>query len=370
MITEAERNARRVELIRNHGPYLIGKVFRVVNFVNHGGNLDDSHQYEVAHPDYPHNPAFYFHIPGSHVRPWAAEGTENAKTALPNPKQLYGDKKPPLDEFPLSAQIYASLAGYDGDNKYGFRNWRDHPVEARTYIKAAMRHLRLFEVGEDFTRDSSEFDEETGEPTGVGIHNLGAVIMGCAILIDAQVNGTLIDNRSHSKAEADLLHEAEKSVAYLQGLQAKRDAEKRAKLTPAHVIKDPPGAGDGDCYCGLGGSWGHAAGCPEGVKDRGPRLEPGPIIPLPPAPIFTEAELSAGVEAAVTPVPAYWPDYPDAGGDAPAADPWKGPGEAAHEYVPDAMAMGDCAVCGHTYQSHLDGDTLAHRRVHPASEGA
>ena len=31
---------------------------------------------------------------------------------------------------------------------------------------------------------------------------------------------------------------------------------------------------------------------------------------------------------------------------------WKGPGEKPHEYSPDYMAMGDCRICGHTYEAH------------------
>lgn len=148
----------------------------------------------------------------------------------PNPKQVFGDKKPPLDEFPLSAQIAACLAGLDGDFKYGFRNWREHPVEARTYIKGALRHLRLFEEGEDFTRDSKV------------VHNLGAVMMGCAILYDAQVNGALIDNRVKSPAVCDLLHEAEESVAYLAELQNARallasGAKESSPPTPAPIAQ-------------------------------------------------------------------------------------------------------------------------------------
>jgi len=143
----------------------------------------------------------------------------------PNPKQIFGDKKPPLDQFPLSAHIHACLALADGANKYGFRNWRDQPVEARTYIKGALRHLRLFEVGEDNTRDSN-------------IHNLGAVIAGCAILIDAQLHGTMIDNRRHSPEEADLLHSAEAIVAHLADLQAERDASKRDKLKEEGLCVD------------------------------------------------------------------------------------------------------------------------------------
>lgn len=131
----------------------------------------------------------------------------------PNPKQLWGDRKPPLAQLPLTAQIHASLAHYDGDLKYGFRNWQDDPVEARTYINAAMRHLRLYENGEDFARDT-------------GVHNLGAVIACCAILIDASYYGTLIDNREINPAACDLLHDAESIV---EGLKQKAKARKEER---------------------------------------------------------------------------------------------------------------------------------------------
>lgn len=126
----------------------------------------------------------------------------------PNPKQKFGDKKPPLTQFPLSAQVHATLALYDGYLKYGWRNWRDQPVEIQTYIEAALRHLRLYEVGEEYTRDSN-------------VHNLGAVIACCAILIDAQLYNSVIDNRKHNPAEADLLHDAENIIAFLKNLRKK-----------------------------------------------------------------------------------------------------------------------------------------------------
>lgn len=31
---------------------------------------------------------------------------------------------------------------------------------------------------------------------------------------------------------------------------------------------------------------------------------------------------------------------------------WNGPGDRPHSYVPDIMAMGDCAVCGHVREAH------------------
>lgn len=135
-------------------------------------------------------------------------------TVMPqNPKQIHGDKKPPLAQMPLVAMIATSLAMMDGTNKYGFRNWRENPVEAMTYVNAALRHLTLWAEGEEITRDTQ-------------VPNLGAVIACCAILLDAQVNGTLIDNREHSAPACDYLHDAEDVVRFLNVLQNEREAAK------------------------------------------------------------------------------------------------------------------------------------------------
>ena len=131
----------------------------------------------------------------------------------PNPKQLYGDKKPPLHIIPLAGLIHMSLALLDGKLKYGFENWNEFPVEKMTYIGAALRHLELYKYGETHTRDT-------------GVHNLGAVMACCAILLDAELNGNLIDNAKHSKATCDLMHHAEAIVTLLNEAQAKREAEK------------------------------------------------------------------------------------------------------------------------------------------------
>lgn len=134
-------------------------------------------------------------------------------TTPANPKEKFGSAKPPLIQLPLVAVAHASVAHYDGDLKYGWRNWRDSPVEARTYLNAAMRHLMLWNEGEEYTRDTN-------------VNNLGAVIACCAILLDAQANNGLIDNRSKSQAVCDILHELEGTVKTLQEMQAERVAKK------------------------------------------------------------------------------------------------------------------------------------------------
>lgn len=148
---------------------------------------------------------------------------------MTNPKQQFGDKKPPLSYLPLSAKLACMEALYDGKLKYGPHNWREIEVEAMTYIEAAMRHLELYKVGEERTRDTK-------------VHNLGAVMACCTILIDAHVHDTLIDNRPISQEEADLLYAAEEWIERLKECQRKREQETSLRLDPSKIIVGGPNA--------------------------------------------------------------------------------------------------------------------------------
>ncbi|MCY1708375.1 dATP/dGTP diphosphohydrolase domain-containing protein [Pannonibacter sp. SL95] len=150
---------------------------------------------------------------GENRRILARISRRSEQKPAPNPKQAFGDKKPALGQTPLVGRIHQSLAHMDGDYKYGFRNWRENPVEALTYVHAAMRHLELWAEGQEHTLDT-------------GVHNLGAVMACCAILLDAQANGTIIDNRSKSEAACQVLADAEAVVRRLQEAQAARQKEK------------------------------------------------------------------------------------------------------------------------------------------------
>jgi hypothetical protein len=132
-----------------------------------------------------------------------------------NPKEKFGQKKPPLSYLPLAGMLAQLSAQLDGGLKYDFYNWRVNHIKASTYIDAMERHTKLYTVGEDLTRDTK-------------IKNLGAVMACCAILLDAEAHGTLIDDRHHSKVDADLLHEAEAWVAHLKEAQAERERQKVA----------------------------------------------------------------------------------------------------------------------------------------------
>ena len=119
-------------------------------------------------------------------------------TKSPNPKDLQGIKKPPLNLVPSAGDYYAALAFLDGALKYGPFNWREYPVKASIYVAAARRHINDW-------FDGQEFAEDTGVP------NLGGAIACLFILCDVSVYGNLIDDRPKS-CPTSKLHEEFKPI--------------------------------------------------------------------------------------------------------------------------------------------------------------
>ena len=118
------------------------------------------------------------------LRKVAAPAPSPAPSPMPpNPKALYGAQKPDLSLLPPVGLHHAALALEEGARKYGPFNWRDSPVEARTYVAAAMRHL-------------CDYADRTDRASDSDVHNLGHVIACCLILLDATEGGHLIDNRA------------------------------------------------------------------------------------------------------------------------------------------------------------------------------
>jgi len=103
-------------------------------------------------------------------------------TAPTNPKQRYGDKKPPLHLIHMIAQLHESAALHAGKRKYGENNYLQTPVELMTYIGAIMRHCLQYASGERV--DPKEL-----------VHHLGAIKACCTILLSAEATGMLVDNR-------------------------------------------------------------------------------------------------------------------------------------------------------------------------------
>ena len=99
-----------------------------------------------------------------------------------NPKDLVGAKKVSITKLPAVGILHGSHAMMDGAAKYGPFNWRDNKVKASIYVDAAMRHLNAWFDGEENATDS-------------GAHHLGHALACCAILLDAQETGNMVDDR-------------------------------------------------------------------------------------------------------------------------------------------------------------------------------
>jgi len=108
-----------------------------------------------------------------------------------DPKAQHGALKPNLFLLPLVAMYEWAKAHMLGARKYGAFNWRKNDVCASTYISAAMRHLAQWKEGEDI-------DEEAQAS------HLGMVMANCAILLDAQKHGKLVDDRPRVHAESPI----------------------------------------------------------------------------------------------------------------------------------------------------------------------
>lgn len=121
-------------------------------------------------------------------------GDPNMGITSTNPKDRIGMKKPPLSLVPSSGIIHCAQAMKNGAIKYGPYNWRDEKVSARIYIDAAMRHLYEWLDREENAKDS-------------GVHHLGHAMACCAILLDAQENGQLVDDRPKAGKAAELVEQ-------------------------------------------------------------------------------------------------------------------------------------------------------------------
>ena len=124
--------------------------------------------------------------------------TQKKKPAPPNPKELIGSRKASLRYIPMSVWPHDGAAHAVGAAKYGPFNWRDDPVEAMTYIEASLRHLIAYAAGENLDPESR-------------VSQLAHVRACCAILMDAELHGTLIDNRHESPGTLEVLKQFDRS---------------------------------------------------------------------------------------------------------------------------------------------------------------
>ena len=129
-----------------------------------------------------------------------------------NPKDLIGSTKLPLSMAPATAITQMVLALLDGASKYGKYNWRATPVRASIYVDAALRHVAKYHEGEEYDPDS-------------GISHLGHALASLAILVDASVVGTLVDDRAYNGLRsAEYVTAAKGMVGVIQGSHASHEA--------------------------------------------------------------------------------------------------------------------------------------------------
>ena len=121
--------------------------------------------------------------------------------ATRNPKDVAGTTRAPLQLLPTAGKIAQALAHLDGAEKYGIANWRNIPIEFMGYLGDIEEHIELLKGGVDHDPKS-------------GVHHLGHIMATCAILLDAQEAGTLVDDRPvfdqiNNASESEMLARAE-----------------------------------------------------------------------------------------------------------------------------------------------------------------
>jgi pyruvate/2-oxoacid:ferredoxin oxidoreductase beta subunit len=130
------------------------------------------------------------------------KGTEPVASGIKdtNPKTVYGKAKPSIGLIPGPALLHIADAFKDGAVKYGPANWRDDPVSATVYIDATYRHILAWaDGGEGVAADS-------------GVHHLGHAAACLCILLDAEAQGTLVDDRPTPGRVPDLIAQLTKKI--------------------------------------------------------------------------------------------------------------------------------------------------------------
>lgn len=153
------------------------------------------------------------------------DSTHGSKKAIAytmpmNPKQAYGDTKVPLHLFPMPAIALGAMGMLEGRQKYGQDNVRAAPVEAMTYVRAAMSHIFLYAEGEWLPNDSL-------------VPHLGLALSCIGILIDAHYAGSLIDNRKFPGGYAKAIAEMQPLVQKIRDMHADKSPKQ-------YTIADAP----------------------------------------------------------------------------------------------------------------------------------
>lgn len=109
-----------------------------------------------------------------------------------NPKHIRAQKegKDPMEYLIWEVLMDDAVVHKHGADKYGVRNWRIDEILTSTYEGAIMRHFLAWAKGEDI-------DPDSGKP------HLTHIRACCAIIMDAQAHGKLVDDRDRKESKND-----------------------------------------------------------------------------------------------------------------------------------------------------------------------
>ncbi len=110
---------------------------------------------------------------------------EDRRLKQTNPKDMVSEKRVPLSLLSPVAKANWAAAQFLGKFKYGQWNWRNDGARASSYLDAIDRHRDAYISGETF------------DPID-GTHHLGNIMACCAILMDCEAMGNLVDDRPPS----------------------------------------------------------------------------------------------------------------------------------------------------------------------------
>lgn len=110
-------------------------------------------------------------------RPWERKDTNHE-----NPKEAAGRGRIPLHLIPDGPLAWVAMAFHEGASKYDPYNWRTAGVRAGTYVAAARRHIAKW------------WNREDADPV-TRVHHLANAVSGLLILMDAEIQGNLTDDR-------------------------------------------------------------------------------------------------------------------------------------------------------------------------------
>lgn len=143
------------------------------------------------------------------MKPWMPPAIDLQDPALEtkdtNPKDCIAGNKLPLSVVPSTMVIFASLAFFEGQCKYGRFNWRIAGVRTSIYLDALKRHIAKYENG------------EWADPV-TKVPHLSNALACIAIILDAMVCGKLTDDRPPVAPVGDLIENLAQNVIGLKEL--------------------------------------------------------------------------------------------------------------------------------------------------------